>query len=219
MNNKLSTIPLDRFTAGMIIFCAVWFILTAAVRYVCETRCEKIDRRWRMVNLALAAVWAVFVLYQTLLSRHMLAERLLLLRPFNNIVKAFTEPQYSREKLLNLYLFIPLGLTLSCALAATKKQRRDKPSSSRAHKKSVAGRHKYWRKICKLVSDGNWPPHRIILISFCFSLLIEVIQGVAILGTAETDDVLTNTAGAAIGLLVWYLAEKAAALILRKWNK
>ena len=72
-------------------------------------------RRWRWGNLALMLLVAAAILYATLFSR---AEggTGLILTPFASLTAARVQPELYREMLMNVFLFFPLGLTLSNAL-------------------------------------------------------------------------------------------------------
>ena len=72
-------------------------------------------RRWRCGNLILAALMTAAILYATLFSR---AEGStgLILTPFASLTAARIQPEIYREMLMNVFLFFPLGLTLSNAL-------------------------------------------------------------------------------------------------------
>ncbi len=72
-------------------------------------------RRWRWGNLALMLLVAAAILYATLFSR---AEGStgLILTPFATFTAARVQPELYREMLMNVFLFFPLGLTLSNAL-------------------------------------------------------------------------------------------------------
>ena len=72
-------------------------------------------RRWRWGNLALMLLVAAAILYATLFSR---AEGStgLILTPFAALTAARIQPEIYREMLMNVFLFFPLGLTLSNAL-------------------------------------------------------------------------------------------------------
>ena len=72
-------------------------------------------RRWRWGNLALMLLVAAAILYATLFSR---AEGStgLILTPFAALTAARVQPEIYREMLMNVFLFFPLGLTLSNAL-------------------------------------------------------------------------------------------------------
>jgi len=72
-------------------------------------------RRWRWGNLALMLLMTAATLYATLFSR---AEGStgLILAPFASLTAARVQPEIYREMLMNVFLFFPLGLTLSNAL-------------------------------------------------------------------------------------------------------
>lgn len=72
-------------------------------------------RRWRWGNLVLVLLMAAAILYATLFSR---AEGStgLILTPFATFTAALQQPELYREMLMNVFLFFPLGLTLSNAL-------------------------------------------------------------------------------------------------------
>ena len=72
-------------------------------------------RRWRWGNLALVLLITAAILYATLFSR---AEGStgLILAPFASLTAARQQPELYREMLMNVFLFFPLGLTLSNAL-------------------------------------------------------------------------------------------------------
>ena len=72
-------------------------------------------RRWRWGNLVLVLLITAAILYATLFSR---AEggTGLILAPFASLTAARQQPELYREMLMNVFLFFPLGLTLSNAL-------------------------------------------------------------------------------------------------------
>ena len=72
-------------------------------------------RRWRCGNLVLVLLITAAILYATLFSR---AEggTGLILTPFASLTAARIQPEIYREMLMNVFLFFPLGLTLSNAL-------------------------------------------------------------------------------------------------------
>ena len=72
-------------------------------------------RRWRWENLALMLLMTAAIFYATLFSR---AEggTGLILAPFASLTAARVQPEIYREMLMNVFLFFPLGLTLSNAL-------------------------------------------------------------------------------------------------------
>ena len=72
-------------------------------------------RRWRWGNLVLMLLMTTAILYATLFSR---AEGStgLIFAPFASLTAAQQQPELYREMLMNVFLFFPLGLTLSNAL-------------------------------------------------------------------------------------------------------
>ena len=84
---------------------AAWGALPARVR----------ARRWRWGNLVLVLLTTAAIFYATLFSR---AEGStgLILTPFASLTAAQVQPELYREMLMNVFLFFPLGLTLSNAL-------------------------------------------------------------------------------------------------------
>ncbi len=72
-------------------------------------------RRWRRVNLLLAILALAAIVYATVLSRTP-GDYGLILTPFAKLAAARRQPELYREMLMNVFLFFPLGLTLSNAL-------------------------------------------------------------------------------------------------------
>lgn len=72
-------------------------------------------RRWRWGNLALMLLITAAILYATLFSRTEGGTGLIL-TPFASLTAARVQPEIYREMLMNVFLFFPLGLTLSNAL-------------------------------------------------------------------------------------------------------
>ena len=72
-------------------------------------------KRWRRGNLVLAILMAAAILYATILTRSE-GSTGLILTPFATFVAAQQQPELYREMLMNVFLFFPLGLTLSNVL-------------------------------------------------------------------------------------------------------
>lgn len=70
---------------------------------------------WRIGNCALLIASAAVVLYTTLFSRTSGSYEVIL-TPFATFTAAQQQPEFYREMLMNVFLFIPPGLTLSNAL-------------------------------------------------------------------------------------------------------
>lgn len=97
--------PLWAVWAVMLIGLAIWTIL-------CIHTPKKI---WHTVNLPLAVVLVLFILYATVFNRTN-GETELILMPFAAFSAAKQQPELYREMLMNVFLFFPMGLTLSNAL-------------------------------------------------------------------------------------------------------
>jgi len=78
--------------------------------------CQRVGERRRvLLNTALACVAAFIILYTTLLTRTPGVSEAIL-TPFAALAAARQQPELYREMLMNVFLFFPLGLTLSNAL-------------------------------------------------------------------------------------------------------
>ena len=73
---------------------------------------------WHRGNLILSVPMAIAILYTTILSRSE-GNSGLVLTPFAALTAARQQPELYREMLMNVFLFFPLGLTLSNALPRT----------------------------------------------------------------------------------------------------
>ena len=78
--------------------------------------CQRVRERRRVLfNTALACVAAFIILYATILTRSV-GVSAAILTPFASLTAARVQPELYREMLMNVFLFFPLGLTLSNAL-------------------------------------------------------------------------------------------------------
>lgn len=78
--------------------------------------CQRVGERRRvLLNTALACAAAFIILYVTILNRTP-GNYELILTPFAALSAARQQPELYREMLMNIFLFFPLGLTLSNAL-------------------------------------------------------------------------------------------------------
>ena len=73
------------------------------------------ERRRVLFNTALACAAAFIILYATILTRTP-GVPAVILTPFASLTAAWQQPELYREMLMNVFLFFPLGLTLSNAL-------------------------------------------------------------------------------------------------------
>ena len=79
-------------------------------------RCQRVGERRRVLfNTALACAAAFIILYATILTRSPGVSEAIL-TPFASLTAARVQPELYREMLMNVFLFFPLGLTLSNAL-------------------------------------------------------------------------------------------------------
>ena len=97
--------PLLSIILAITIAVAVWGYLRTKVQL----------RRWTMANLMLACVAVIAILCATLLTRTPGVFEAIL-TPFASLTAARVQPELYREMLMNVFLFFPLGLTLSNAL-------------------------------------------------------------------------------------------------------
>jgi glycopeptide antibiotics resistance protein len=78
--------------------------------------CQRVGERRRVLfNTALACAAAFIILYATILNRTP-GNYELILAPFASLTAARVQPELYRALLMNVFLFFPLGLTLSNAL-------------------------------------------------------------------------------------------------------
>ena len=97
--------PLHVISIAMAISIAIW-------GYARTKLCGK---RWNIANTLLACGMVVAILCITIFGRAA-GERVLVLKPFASLAVARTQSEAYRELLMNIFLFFPLGLTLSNAL-------------------------------------------------------------------------------------------------------
>jgi len=133
----------------------------------------------RIIGTVMAVIAVVGVLYVTVLSR---GERGIGADfiPFSSFERAKIQPEMYRSMLMNVFLFVPMGLSLPFVF-------------------------------------GGGTAKRIlltILVGLLLSVSIEAIQYFAHLGMAETDDIICNTIGTALGSCAYLLT----GLLRKLWN-
>ena len=157
----------------------------------------------RAVNAVLAVAALGGVLYITVF-RHSAGEREVILTPFQSFIEARGQREMYREMLMNVFLFYPPGLFLPFALAPSRlgEQRREEVALSESRQASdVRGRQG---------SAAGYPlRYAAIAVGFAVALSvgIEIVQYAFALGRCETDDVLCNALGAALGIVAYLLQE------------
>ena len=160
MIHYIYALPLRQVCALMVIILFLWSF--GQLRSGWELRA------WQKTNAVLTALSLAAIVFSTVLHRTSI-DRPIILIPFYSFVLARRQPEYYREMLMNVLLFLPRGLTLSAALPERMPIR---------------------RRIGLTV-----------LVGLVMSLAVELTQLLFRLGTAEVDDLLTNTSGALLGAL------------------
>lgn len=134
--------------------------------------------------------YVVTLLYFTVIGRFAHTEYRAELDPFASWREVFSEDGRSKlpDLLVNLALMAPVAF-LFAELASGNKRRaeRDEPGIP-------PGRFRRHERRPAVYS---------VMISLCFSLLIECLQYVSRTGTFEIDDIINNLAGAIVSAVVW----------------
>lgn len=91
----------------------MWCIVLTALWVVLGNRCRR--KLWHSINVALSAAAILSIFYVTVFSRTP-GNYEVILTPFATFAAARQQPELYREMLMNVFLFFPLGLTLSNAL-------------------------------------------------------------------------------------------------------
>ena len=128
-------------------------------------------KRMRIIGVLLAAIAVAAIFYITVFKRSE-SGAIPSFVPFSSFARAKRQPEVYRSMLMNVFLFVPLGLSLPYVF-------------------------------------GGGTAKRIlltILIGFLLPVTVEVIQYFGHLGMAETDDVICNTLGTAIGSFAYLLS-------------
>ena len=98
-------IPLHMVIFLMLVLLIVWAMLSQ----------HKNQKKRTIINAALCFIAAFIILYATILTRSVGGPEVIL-TPFAALAAARQQPELYREMLMNVFLFFPLGLTLSNAL-------------------------------------------------------------------------------------------------------
>lgn len=94
---------------------AVIFLMLALLIIWAMLSRRKNQRKRSIINAVLCAITALIILYATVLTRTP-GDYEIILTPFATFAAAQQQPELYREMLMNVFLFFPLGLTLSNAL-------------------------------------------------------------------------------------------------------
>ena len=103
MFNYIYSRSLTAILLVIVVGMVVWGFLRSRLRW------------WQTVNALLCVLTVAVILYATILTRTP-GDYELILTPFATITAVHQQPELYREMLMNVFLFFPLGLTLSNAL-------------------------------------------------------------------------------------------------------
>ena len=105
MMRHIYALPLQAVIFLMLALLIIWAMLSR----------RKNQRKRSIINAVLCAITALIILYATILTRAP-GDYEVVLAPFATFAAARIQPEIYREMLMNVFLFFPLGLTLSNAL-------------------------------------------------------------------------------------------------------
>ena len=105
MMRHIYALPLHMVIILMLALLIVWAMLSL----------HKNQKKRTIINLVLCSITALTILYATILTRTP-GDYKPILTPFATFTAALQQPELYREMLMNIFLFFPLGLTLSNAL-------------------------------------------------------------------------------------------------------
>ena len=154
----------------------LWLVIgiSVAVTVLWVAFDRKIKRKqWKIINLMLLVASAAVILELTVFSRTK-GESSFYPVPFYSLRAAKQYPEFYRLSVMNIFLFVPFGLSLPVVL----------PEKVR------------------------WRASLAVLGGCLFSVMIEFIQLRYGLGRFETDDIIMNTLGTALGASAEYIAIK-----------
>lgn len=109
MYNYLYSRPLWLVALVIIGGIMLWTLLG----YIMQARSSKCCRTWKVVNSALLILMLCVILSITLLRREVNTQSIVDLRPLHTFVAARQQPELYREMVMNVFLFVPFGLSLS----------------------------------------------------------------------------------------------------------
>ena len=105
MMRHIYALPLHMVIFLMLALLIIWAVLSL----------HKNQRKRSIINAVLCPITVLIILYVTILTR-VPGDYELILTPFATFAAARQQPELYREMLMNVFLFFPLGLTLSNAL-------------------------------------------------------------------------------------------------------
>ena len=102
---RVYALPLHVVIFLMLALLVLWAVLSMRIR----------KNKWPVINAAINLIVVFFVIRSTILTRTP-GDYELILMPFAAFAAAKQQPELYREMLMNVFLFFPMGLTLSNAL-------------------------------------------------------------------------------------------------------
>ncbi len=99
--------PLWLIAVFIVLLLAIWTGLSILIK----------EKPWKVINI-IALVAMIFVILDATLFGRSGETVEIILRPFFSFVEAKVQPELYRSMLMNIFLFVPLGLTLPFALPA-----------------------------------------------------------------------------------------------------
>lgn len=169
------------------------------------------------INLLLADISLGGIIALTLFRTSGASDECILM-PFHAFIEAQEQVEMYRSMLMNVALFVPFGLTLPFTLGGWKRHKTTESSIRSVSTPPTTGGNLSYKPapLCNyqenkpnsLGSPIRNPAAKTILFAFILSVIIEALQLIFGLGRCETDDVLCNTLGAAIGSLSFLISEK-----------
>ena len=179
--HQIYIMPLAAIVCWIILLIILWADLA------CYAESGKKERFWIWLNRILLVVFVLVTLKITVFSRNGSGTHIW--QFFGKIRTLSTEPEYYREMLMNIFLFVPFGLAVPFAMMKKTGQ-----AGEAATNTSPGIRSKTFKPI-------RW----VILFAFILSVLIELAQFALSIGVPELEDIICNTLGAAIGTLAFVL--------------
>lgn len=167
--------PLRRISLVIVLLVFLWAWLKNKI---------KNDYGWQILNVAVLVISIVAIIYYTLISRSEGVTDLVLI-PFQTFIEAKKQTELYRSMLMNVFLFVPFGLSMTNIVGMIGIDRQAWASS------------KKWKTVVIVTFS--------VLCGLFLSAGIEFCQYKLSLGRCEVDDVIMNTLGTAIGAMSYII--------------
>lgn len=102
--------PLHRIVVFMALMVTLWGIFG---------KIEKKKQWWSIINTIVFVSTVLIILYMTIYSRGEATKEAILI-PFHSFIRAREQPELYRSMLMNVFLFVPIGLSLPFVLPRKK---------------------------------------------------------------------------------------------------